>query len=84
MEIQTGQATQCGGGNHRSIPVTINGVTKDVSLSSEDMADLLDRPDTEEEIKQRIRYRLISAVRESGATTGAQIRNAMSNKTFEI
>lgn len=82
MEFTTGTATRCSGGNHYSIPITINGVTRDFNFTPDDIQEVIDAG--HDNRREQILTRLISAVKESGATTLVQIRNAISSKTFRV
>lgn len=83
MEIQTGVATQCSGGGHYHLPVTIGGETFTLVF---DRADLQNDPDEPrgEQARERLLHRVRSAIKEAGATTPAQARTAISNKTFHV
>jgi hypothetical protein len=84
MQITTGTLTACGGGEHLRIPVTIGGVTRDFTFTKDEAIQA--GPDGFQELRPAILSRLRSAVLE--ATTGnpppLQVRNAVSNKTFEV
>ena len=84
MQITTGTLTACTGGTHLRIPVTINGVQRDFEFTREEA--LATGPDNHDEARQAILLRLRSAVLEAttGSPTPLQVRNAVSNKTFEI
>lgn len=81
MEFVTGTASRCGGGNHYELPITISGVQRILHFTKDE----LERDfTTVEEAREEVIDRLRSAIKESGATTLVQIRNAISNKTFNI
>jgi hypothetical protein len=84
MEITTGTLTACTGGEHLTLPVTVNGVTRDVKFTREEA--LASGANTHEELRVAILARLRSAVLEAttGVPTAIQVRNAVSSKTFEV
>lgn len=69
MTFQTGVLSACPGGEHLTIPITINGVTRDFHFN-----------------RDAILRRMRSAVLEgtTGSPTPLQVRQAVSNKTFEV
>lgn len=84
MQITTGTLTACSGGEHLTLPVTVDGVTRDFKFAREEA--LAAGPDNVEQLRDAILARLRSAVLEatSGQPTPLQVRNAVSSKTFEI
>lgn len=82
MQFTTGTLTACTGGEHLTLPVTINGVTRDFAFTRDDV--VAAGPDTMDELRVAILARLRSAKLEAGATTVVQIRNAVSSKTFSV
>lgn len=84
MQFTTGTLTRCSpSGGHYHIEVTSGGVTKEIHFTAEEMSSEL-ADDTYEELRERVLHRLRSAAKEAGATTFAQGRTAVSNKTFHI
>ena len=78
MRFSIGTITQCDGGNHRHIPITVGGVTRSITVSREDMA-----LDTEAEVA--ILNRIRSALKEGGATLGlASWNNILSGKEYQV
>lgn len=84
MQFTTGTLTACSGGEHLSVPVTISGVTRDLSFTKTEALEV--GPEGFEELRVAIMARLRSAVLEAttGNPTPLQVRNAISNKTFEV
>lgn len=84
MVITTGTLTACAGGEHLVLPVTVNGVQRNVEFTRTDV--LQAGPDSHEELRQAVLARLRSAVLEatSGTPTALQVRSAVSGKTFEV
>lgn len=81
MQFDTGTATRCSGGGHYQLPVTIGGVERTLYFTREDVGrDFTDM----EGAREAILHRLRSAIKESGATTLIQIRNAISSKSFTV
>lgn len=79
MQFNTGTATRCSGGSHYQLPVTVNGVERTLHFTADDMGrDFSDLEGAREAVLDRLR----SAIKEAGATTLIQIRNAISSKTF--
>lgn len=79
MRFTVGAITQCAGGNHRHIPVTVGQVTRTLTVTREDMA--IEREDAEELIVNRIR----SALKEGGATLGlGSWNNILSGQEFQV
>lgn len=82
MQFTTGTLTACSGGEHLTLPVTIAGQQHTLNTTVAEVFGL--KPEGFEEIRTAIIQRLRSAKLEAGATTNVQIRNAVSNKTFEV
>lgn len=84
MTFTTGTLTACSGGEHLTLPVTVNGVTRDLKFTRGEALDA--GPDTFDELRSAILARLRSAVLEAtaGSPTPLQVRNAVSGKTFEV
>lgn len=80
MEFTTGQPAVCDGGEHYTLPITIQGQQRIIHFTKDQLAELQDEVD----LPQRILCRLVAAVKESGATTLQQIANAIKNKTFNV
>lgn len=81
MQLTTGTATRCSGGGHYQLPVTIGGVERTLHFTREDLErNFSDMEGAREAILDRLR----SAIKEAGATTLVQIRNAISSKTFHV
>lgn len=79
MRFTIGTITQCDGGNHRHIPITIGQITRTLTVTRGDVD--VEPSETEERIKSRI----ISALKEEGATlTLASWNTALSGKEFQI
>jgi hypothetical protein len=79
VQFQVGTITQCEGGNHRHIPVTVNSVTRTLIVDRGDAN--VDPSQLEEAITQRIR----SALKEAGAGLGlAAWNNALSGNTYHV
>jgi hypothetical protein len=79
MHFTVGTITQCAGGNHRHIPVTVGGVTRTLTVDRGDAA--VEPAQVEEAIMTRLR----SALKEAGAGTGLAAWNtALSGKGFDI
>lgn len=81
MQFAVNAIRQCAGGNHIEIDITLNGgrqITRRCNRS-----ELLDELDdvTQEE---RALLRIVSAVKEAGASTPVQIRNAILNNTYRV
>jgi len=84
MILTTGTAVACSGGNHIDLPITVNGVTRTLSFTRDQLIEA--GPDTIEELRPAILARLRTAVLEAttGTPTAVQVRNAISGKTFEV
>lgn len=74
--------SQCDGGNHVTVTLTIDGKQITRTLMREDL--IVDRDDVS--LEERIKLRMASAVKEAttGNPTALQIRNALLSKTFEV
>lgn len=70
------------GGIHYELDVTINSVTRILKCTADEFQQ--DPPAELEAGREAILDRLRSAVKEANATTFAQIRAAVENKTFKI
>lgn len=84
MIITTGTLTACAGGEHLELPVTVNGVQRTMRFTKTEFLEA--GPDTHDEIREAMKFRLRSAVLEAttGTPTPLQVRNAVSGKTFEV
>ena len=79
MRFQIGTITQCAGGNHRHIPITVGGVTRTLSVTRSDLQ--VEPNESEEAIIARIR----SALKEGDATLGLPSWNAiLAGKEFQV
>lgn len=79
MQFSTGVLTRCAGQNHYQLPVTIGGRTVTLHVTRDEMAS--DPPESLEEAREMIITRLRSAIKEAGASTFAQVKTAIENKT---
>jgi hypothetical protein len=70
----------CAGNNHVHLNVTINGVTRTVTMSR---ADFSIEPSLED-AKELLAILIRSRVKAAGATTNNQIRNAIESAPFHI
>lgn len=82
MTFTTGTLTACAGGEHLTLPVTINGVTRNFTTSRQEFQAAA--PEGFDDVRAAILSRLRSAVLEADATTPVAIRNAVSGKSFEV
>jgi hypothetical protein len=82
MTFETGELTRCSGGNHYRLPITIGQTTRTLHFSRDELEG--EPPASLEEAKREILNRLCSAVKEASATTFAQARTALENKTFKV
>ena len=83
MQFTIGTITRCAGGNHYHIPLTFGGgqtVTFEVQRSELDF----EPPANKDEAREKILDRIVSAVKESGATTLAQVKNALEGNTYKV
>lgn len=79
MRFTIGTVTQCAGGNHRYIPITVGAQTRTIMVERGDAAI---EPG---EAESRIRERIFSALKEGGAGMGlASWNTALSGKEFQI
>lgn len=79
MRFTVGTVTQCAGGNHRYIPITVGAQTRTIMIERGDAA--LEPSELEERVKSRI----VSALKEGGAGLGlASWNTALSGKEFQI
>lgn len=82
MQFTINALNRCDGGNHIFLTLTLGGGTHTFTLEQSDLD--LDPPDNLSEAREMIMTRLRSAIKEAGATTPAQIRIALLNKTFKV
>lgn len=80
MTFTVTNLSQCSGGNHVTITADVNGRTVTRQFTRAELVNELDDMSAEELIIGRLR----SAVKESGATTPLQIRNAIVNHEFKV
>lgn len=73
--------TFCTGAEHLSVTVTIGGNSRILDLSK---TEFQEGPGNLYELATRIRERIYSAIKESGATTRPQLITALENKTFRV
>lgn len=78
MTFTINSIARCTGGNHVFVTATVNGVQRRIDLTRDELS--LDDVDQRDLFIARIR----SAVKESGATTNAQIQAALVGKEFHI
>lgn len=79
MRFTVGTITQCAGGNHRHIPITVGGVTRTITVDRGDGSAEPDR--VEEALIGRIR----SALKEGGAGIGlASWNTILSGQEYQI
>ena len=79
MQFTVGTITQCAGGNHRHIPITVGQVTRTLTVNRGDAS--VEPDQTEEAIIGRIR----SALKEAGAGLGLTAwNNALSGNTYHV
>lgn len=78
MLFTVGTITQCAGGNHRHIPITVGQVTRTITITREDMA-------TDTEAEEAILNRIRSALKEGSAGPGlASWNNILSGQEFQV
>lgn len=66
------------------IPITLeDGETREVVYSFDEIVEVATTKDRAA-LRLLFKARLISAIKEAGATTRAQMRNAIANKNFEV
>lgn len=82
MQFTTGTLTACSGGEHLALPVTIGAQQHVLRISREEVMGM--RPEGFNETRKAIIQRLRTAALEADASTPIQVRNAVSNKTFEV
>lgn len=78
----TGTITRCSGGNHYNLPITVGQRTITLHFTPEELQG--DPRDDPEQLRELFLQRIRSAIIESGASTLAQRRAALENKTFGI
>jgi hypothetical protein len=83
MTFTTGVSSRCAGGNHYEIPVTVNGNTRTLHFTAQEIADVAEIEDFQE-FRRRVLGRLVSAIREADVVTLPQMAAAINNKTFEV
>lgn len=71
MQFTVGTITQCAGGNHRHIPITVGQVTRTIRVDRDDAS--VEPNQLEEAVIGRIR----SALKEAGAGNGLAAWNAV-------
>jgi hypothetical protein len=82
MQFTITNVTMCSGGNHILITATVGGVTRTIQTDLEELKGIQENSDSN--LRLAGLARVISAIKESGATTNAQRRTALLNKTFEV
>lgn len=82
MRFTTGTLTRCAGGNHYELPITIGGNTRTLRLTKDEAEG--EPPANIDEARDSIISRLRSAYKELDAVTFADVRTAVSGKTFKV
>lgn len=82
MTFTTGTLTRCSGGNHYSLQVTIAGNVRTFKFDSTELQ--ADPPADIAEARAAILTRLVSAAKEAGANTFAEVKTAIESKTFKV
>ena len=78
MTFTVNQLSRCAGGNHIDLTITVGAQARTIHLLQ---SDLTLEPD---ELRDAVITRVRSAVKESGATTAAEVKAAIEGQTYRV